>query len=323
MRAPSGPLKILVVDDDGFVRDMLQEILQGARHLVATAVDGQDALRRLSPAAGIELIISDMDMPGMSGLELLRAVREYDATLPIIILTGNQEIRVAIEALKQGANDYLLKDENLADTVAISIDHVMGMHRLKMENLRLLEDLARKNGELERLSLLDGLTGVANRRYFDRIITQEWSRALREQTSLAVVMIDIDDFKAYNDAYGHQQGDVCLQRVASALSAGLKRPSDFIARYGGEEFVAVLPDTSLEGARALSEAMRESVVALALAHAASRVCRHVTTSLGVASAVPDRDSELAELIKRADEALYAAKQGGRNRICTASAGEPT
>ena len=307
------PLKILVVDDDAFVRDMLKEILLSGQHVVATAVNGLDALRQLTPDAGIDLIISDMDMPEMSGLELLRTVRENNNAIPIIILTGNQEIRVAIEALKKGANDYILKDENIQDTVAISIDNVMGMHRLKMENLRLVEDLARKNRELERLSLLDGLTGVANRRYFDRIVQQEWSRASREQTPISVVMIDIDYFKPYNDTYGHQQGDACLQQVASALSAGLKRPSDFIARYGGEEFVAVLPDTGIEGAGSLAEAMRESVVRLALEHTASKVCPQVTISLGVASAIPGRESVHAELIKKADDALYAAKQGGRNR----------
>jgi len=314
----AAPLKILVVDDDSFVRDMLREILLSGRHLVATAVNGLDALRQLTPEAGFDLIISDMDMPGMNGLELLRTVRENGTTIPIIILTGNQEIRVAIEALKKGANDYILKDENIEDTVAIAIGNVMEMHRLKMENLRLVEDLARMNRELERLSLLDGLTGVANRRHFERTIQQEWSRASREQTPIAVVMIDIDFFKAYNDTYGHQQGDLCLQQVAAALSAGLKRPSDFIARYGGEEFVAVLPDTGLDGARRLAEAMRENVVNLGLEHRASRVCPLVTASLGFASAIPGRESAPAELIKNADEALYAAKQGGRNRAQSAS-----
>ncbi len=318
MSPQTPPLKILVVDDDSFVRDMLQEILLAGHHLVSTAVNGLDALRQLTPGSGIGLIISDMDMPGMSGLELLHTLRESGNAIPVIILTGNQEIRVAIEALKKGANDYILKDENINDTVAIAIGHVMEMHRLKMENLRLLEDLARKNSELERLSLLDGLTGVANRRYFDRIIQQEWSRATREQAPIAVVMIDIDYFKTYNDSYGHQQGDACLQQVAKALSATLKRPSDFVARYGGEEFVAVLPDTELAGAWALAEAMRENIQHLALEHAASKVCRHVTASLGVASAIPGRDSAHAELIKMADEALYAAKQGGRNRAQTAT-----
>lgn len=317
MSADAQPLKVLVVDDDNFVRDLLREILLSARHLVATAVDGRDALEQLTPDSGIDLIISDMDMPGMSGLELLRTLREGGNAIPVIILTGNQEIRVAIEALKKGANDYILKDENIMDTVAIAIDNVICMHRLKMENLRLIEDLARKNHELERLALLDGLTGVANRRYLDRIIQQEWSRALREQTPIAVVMIDVDFFKAYNDSYGHQQGDTCLQRVATALSAGLKRPGDFIARFGGEEFVAVLPDTGLEKAEALSETMRGNVARLALEHRASRVCPHVTVSLGVASAIPGRESVHADLLQKADEALYAAKQGGRNRTQSA------
>jgi diguanylate cyclase (GGDEF)-like protein len=318
MAADANPLKILVVDDDGFVRDMLGEILLSGGHQVTSAVSGQDALSRLTQDRGIELIISDMDMPGMSGLELLRAVRENGDATPVIFLTGNQEIRVAIEALKKGANDYILKDEHIEDTVAIAIGNVMELHRLKMENLRLVEDLARKNCELERLTLLDGLTGVANRRYFEKTIQQEWSRAVRERAPIAVVMVDIDCFKAYNDTYGHQQGDGCLRQVAAALSAGLKRPSDFIARYGGEEFVAVLPDTGLEGARQLAEAMRENVARLAREHRASSVCGHVTASLGVASVVPGREASYEELVKIADEALYAAKQQGRNRTSAAT-----
>jgi len=321
MAAGAKSLSILVVDDDGFVRDMLQDILLSGGHRVAIAVDGQDALRLLNADAGVDLVISDMDMPVMSGLELLRTLRENGSPTPIIFLTGNQELRVAIEALKKGANDYILKDEHIEDTVAISIANVMALHRLKMENLRLVEDLARKNFELERLTLLDGLTGVPNRRYLEKTIQQEWSRAVREQTPIAVVMVDIDCFKAYNDTYGHQQGDACLREVAAGLSAGLKRPSDFIARYGGEEFVAVLPDTGLEGARQLAEAMRENVARIAREHRASSVCGHITASFGVASIVPGRESSYDVLVKLADEALYSAKQQGRNRSCAAPQGQ--
>ena len=312
------PLKILVVEDDNLVREMLQEILTALGHSVNTAVDGHDALQQLTMDLELGLLISDMNMPEMSGLDLLRILREGGNLTPVIILTGNQEIRVAIEALKIGANDYILKDENLSDTVAISINTVMEMHSLKMENLRLVEDLKRKNRELERLSLLDALTGVANRRYFDNIIQEEWRRSLREQSPIAVVMIDIDYFKTYNDSYGHQQGDVCLQKVAKALSAGLKRPADFFARYGGEEFVGVMPETQLDGALQLSECMRKNVEQLALEHKASKVCGHVTVSMGVASTIPNPESTYDDLLQRADEALYTAKQEGRNRVRTAN-----
>ena len=313
VKGKSPPLKILVVDDDSFVRDMLTNILLSAQYAVLTAGDGLDALKQLTPESGIGLIISDMNMPGMSGLELLRTVREANKNIPVIILTGNQEIKVAIEAMKNGANDYILKDENIEHTVAVSVENVMEVHRLRTENQRLLVDLKRKNLELEILSLLDGLTGVANRRFFDNRSQQEWSRASREQKPISVVMIDIDYFKPYNDSYGHQQGDICLQLVASALSAALKRPSDFIARYGGEEFVAVLPGTEIEGAKQLAEAMRENVLKLAIAHKTSTVHPHVTISLGVASRVPKRFSSYSDLIRKADEALYAAKHAGKNR----------
>src|ERR1035437_4299877 len=148
MNADAQALKILVVDDDRFVLDMLTEILLAGQHVVFTAANAPDALQQLTADSGIDLIISDMDMPGMSGLDLIRAVRKSDTTIPIIILTGNQEIRVAVEAMKKGANDYILKDENIEHTIAISVENVMEMHRLRMENLRLVDDLARKNHEL-------------------------------------------------------------------------------------------------------------------------------------------------------------------------------
>ena len=163
-------------------------------------------------------------------------------------------------------------------------------------------------------SYVDGLTGIANRRYFDVALDRELRRAQRMKGPLSLLLIDIDSFKAYNDHFGHQQGDACLSTVAQALAANLKRPADVAARYGGEEFAAILPDTSLEQARLHANAIREHVAALALPHAASAYWPIVTLSIGVASFDPERLHEVPALIEAADKALYAAKHGGRNRV---------
>ena len=163
-------------------------------------------------------------------------------------------------------------------------------------------------------SYVDGLTGIANRRYFDVALDRELRRAQRMKGELSLLLIDIDSFKAYNDHFGHQQGDTCLATVAQALAAKLKRPADVAARYGGEEFAAVLPDTSLEQARLHANAIREHVAGLALQHAPAAHWPMVTLSIGVASFDRERLHEVPALIEAADKALYAAKHGGRNRV---------
>lgn len=163
-------------------------------------------------------------------------------------------------------------------------------------------------------SYVDGLTGIANRRYFDVALNRELRRAQRLGAELSLLMMDIDSFKAYNDHFGHQQGDTCLSAVAQALAGMLKRPADVAARYGGEEFAAILPDTSSAQARSLAGAIREHLAALALAHAPSAARPHVTLSIGVASFDTQRLNEAAPLIEAADKALYAAKRGGRDRV---------
>ncbi|GBC60117.1 diguanylate cyclase response regulator [Desulfonema ishimotonii] len=310
-------LKILVIDDDPFVRAMLGEILESSGYAVATASDGTAGLRRYSDDPEIGMIISDMNMPEMNGLAFVKALRQKDTGMPVIILTVNTEIELALETIRSGANDYLLKDENIEDTILISVQKVLTMYRLEQQNIRLIEDLARKNKELERLSFSDGLTGIPNRRYFDEGGKQEWGRALREQIPLSLIMIDIDDFKSYNDACGHQMGDRCLQQVAHTLQRSLRRFGDFIARYGGEEFAAVLPNTPLNGALAIAETMRSDVMALNLSHPTSAISDRITISIGVSSAVPARNSDLSGLIQQADQALYQAKQTGRNQVAAA------
>lgn len=171
---------------------------------------------------------------------------------------------------------------------------------------------------IKSLSYLDGLTGIPNRRYFDEQFDAEWRRALRHNTSISLIMCDIDCFKDYNDAYGHLSGDDCLRQVASTLSANLNRSGELVARYGGEEFAIVLPYSTLENAAILAEKLRSEIESLGIAHIESKVSRYITISLGVASIIPTRGLLFTSLISAADKALYMAKKEGRNRVKTYS-----
>lgn len=176
----------------------------------------------------------------------------------------------------------------------------------------------RLNRELERLVHQDALSGLANRRHFDAMINREWDRLRREERPLALLFIDVDHFKLFNDTYGHGRGDDCLAAVAGVLADAVRRPGDLAARYGGEEFVVLLPDTELGGARDVAERILAGVDALGITHAASDVCDHVTISIGVAVQVPDGASSALSLLHLADAALYAAKNAGRHRIVNAA-----
>ena len=176
------------------------------------------------------------------------------------------------------------------------------------------EELLSLNKELDRQASTDGLTGVANRRYLNEFVEREWARAVRENTTVAVIMVDIDFFKAYNDTYGHLAGDECLKRVARQLKNNIKRPADLVARYGGEEFAIVLPNTDVQGAEVIAENCRKSIETLAIVHGASSVSSVVTVSLGVAGSREAQCRAATDLFEGADSALYQAKQLGRNRV---------
>jgi diguanylate cyclase (GGDEF)-like protein len=198
--------------------------------------------------------------------------------------------------------------------VAGQLSTIVDKSRLYQELLATKQQLEVANRELARLASVDGLTGIPNRRYYDDQLQREWRRAVRERLPLVLLMIDVDFFKKFNDAHGHQQGDECLRQVARALEECLHRGGDFVARYGGEEFVVLLPNTDSGHGAVMGERLRESVAALQIPHDGGSVERHVTVSIGAAGTEPQRGDRAADLVEAADRALYEAKRAGRNRV---------
>jgi diguanylate cyclase (GGDEF)-like protein len=217
---------------------------------------------------------------------------------------------------------FLVAVAVVAVVVFVIVRALVSAHARREAALQKLVDartreLTEANLLLVEMSFSDPVTGIANRRRFDERIDMEWKRALRGRSPLAVVMIDIDRFKDYNDTCGHQMGDACLRAVAQALADALPRSGDAVARFGGEEFAVILPLTAVAGATRVAEQLRQRVEALAMPHTASDVARVVTISCGVAVMVPDGEQGAERLVRLADEALYRAKQAGRNRTVTA------
>lgn len=214
-----------------------------------------------------------------------------------ILITGNANDEIELFALTCGAVDFLVKP----------FKPILTLARVKLHLANVKE-----HRRLSSLSMTDGLTQIANRRYFDEFYSAEWRRACREQGSLGLIMMDIDHFKAFNDHYGHLQGDECLTSVAQQLKAAVQRPRDFVARFGGEEFIVLLPSIQAEGVRVVAERLQQVLANLKIPHAYSSAGQHVSLSMGLAWCEPDNDFRPDQLVAAADEALYSAKENGRN-----------
>jgi diguanylate cyclase (GGDEF)-like protein len=199
------------------------------------------------------------------------------------------------------------------DEVLMMIRDISEQQAALRDRIRAEKELQEANKTLELLAHTDGLTQIANRRYFDDYLLKEWQRLAREQLPLSLILLDIDHFKAYNDYYGHQAGDQCLISIAQAIKRTIKRPADLVARYGGEEFVIVLPMTNREGAIIVAQQIQQSIHDLAIFHQKSEVSNIVTISMGISSTIPDYKAQPDVLIAQADKLLYTAKQQGRNQ----------
>jgi len=274
------------------------------------------------------VILQDLVMPGVDGLTLVQRYRENPATrdIPIIVLSTKEEAATKGAAFAAGANDYLVKLPDSIELIARIRYHSRSyLNQLQRdEAYRALrqsqQQLLETNLELQRLTNSDGLTGLSNRRYFDEYLGAEWRRAQREQTQLAMLMIDVDAFKAYNDTYGHVAGDEVLRRVSTVIRDNCARAADLPARFGGEEFAMVLPATSPGGVRLLAEKVRRAVQALAIAHSGSPTSDCVTVSIGGAVLVPQPGDPSDRLVETADAGLYQAKRNGRNQVVMMSQG---
>ena len=219
----------------------------------------------------------------------------------------------------RGETTYLRADGTEVPVLSVVIAHrdAQGEVEFYSTIARDISEQKALQAQLFELAQTDGLTGVANRRAFDRALLDEWRRAMRQRTPIALIIADVDFFKRFNDSTGHLAGDACLQRLASTLRSGVRRPGELVARYGGEEFAVLLPNADRESAQAVAESLRHGVERLGLPHPDSPVCSYVTLSLGVATLVPRKGSKPDELLRRADQALYRAKEAGRDQVVLA------
>jgi diguanylate cyclase (GGDEF)-like protein len=300
---------ILVADDDRVTRACLRQAMEQEGYRVVEANDGESCLASFSDLKP-DVVLLDAVMPVMDGFTCCTNLQQMagGSRTPILIITALEDAESVNQAFAAGAADYVTKP----------IHWAVLFQRVKrlIQQVRLYEDLEKANHELKRLATFDGLTQVANRRHFDEYLQQEWQRMQREQDSLALILCDIDFFKAYNDTYGHQIGDDCLRQVAQALQRSAKRSVDLAARYGGEEFALILPNTDLEGAEQVARDIQLEIQSIAIPHRKSKVGEIITVSMGVATTVPVPFIAPQMLIEAADRALYQAKDEGRNCFCT-------
>lgn len=274
----------------------------------------------LNALLGINLFLIDTSS-SMEGLQLIHDLRRspvYKDT-PIIVTNESNRSEAMSSAFAYGANDFISKPVQVVELkarVRSGLRLKFEMERRKAREHELIEvtnQLTDLNELLSNLSLIDSLTSIPNRRCFDETLEQEWRRAARHGGDLTLMMVDVDHFKKYNDTYGHQMGDSCLQDIAKVLGGSLRRPGDLVARYGGEEFAVILPNTSAGQCQALLKTIQTNLAALKIEHVSSSTAKIVTISIGIASVNPHNTSDTADtLVGAADKALYQAKENGRN-----------
>ena len=318
-------VSILVVDDRPENLLVMESLLEDMDCRIIKAASGNEALS-LMLDYDFALVLMDVQMPGMDGFETAELMRGSERTryIPIIFVTAiSKEQKCIFKGYELGAVDYLFKPiemEILRSKVRVFlelynqkkiVEEQAAMLKLKVKELMELQEA---NHKLENLSTLDGLTSIPNRRSFNEYMEKSWRNSVRSSKPISMIMLDIDYFKAYNDNYGHLQGDDCLINVAKTLSLSLKRPLDFAARYGGEEFAVILPDTDSEGAVLIAETIRQNIEGIKLSHEYSKTSPYVTVSLGVSSKISEESDSIKEFIENADKALYRSKSNGRNLV---------
>ncbi len=321
-------LRVLLVDDDEENLQTLKESLRELNVCVVKAKSGRRAIDYLMKN-DVFLSIINVDMEEMNGFQLAEGMRNNEKTrnIPIVFMTSDsKEQKYIFRGYQLGAVDYLFKPVNkfvLTCKIKLFIDIYEKNYQLKKKTILLeskveeLIQLRESNYKLEKLSFYDSLTGLENRRRFDQILNREWNRAIREQKELSIIMLDVDNFKSYNDNYGHINGDECLKRLAKSLLSTVKRSCDSVARYGGEEFIVLLPSTHNKGAIEVAENIRKNIEAMNIVHEYSGISNRLTVSLGVNTVIPSISTSQMDFIEKADQALYSAKHIQKNIVSNA------
>jgi diguanylate cyclase (GGDEF)-like protein len=301
-RKRKAKLKILVVDDDSMVREVVAESVKAAGFEADECADGEEALAR-NARDPYDLIVTDMRLPGLDGLSLIKKLKSFKSDTDVIVMTGYGSIENAVECMKSGALEYLIKP--------FTVDQIQLAVR-KAADHRELRRRAQESQFYKELSYVDGLTGIHNRRYFDEALQAEVIKAKRFGSGLVLLMIDIDDFKIYNDCNGHQKGDEALSKMGRILKSAC-RGYDIVTRYGGEEFAVLFPGATTRNAYELASRIVKEVRQTHFDGEQALPSGALTISMGVAC-FPEDALDATDLIRRADEALYEAKNTGKNRI---------
>lgn len=327
-QTPYHQAKILIVDDKIDNLELLSTICNLHGFETFTSDDSESVIE-LAQAICPNVILLDICMPKMDGYSVCEVLKSNSITkdIPIIFISAFKEVENKTQAFEMGGNDYITKPFEVEDVIA-RIENQLKFHRIQVELKEKNQELAKEvherqtaetklielNEELSKLATLDSLTNIANRRYLSEILTKEWQIGKREYSPLSFILGDIDYFKFYNDCFGHQAGDICLQQVAKVISKTVNRSGDLAARYGGEEFAIILPQTKVEDALLVAERICQQVKNLNISHPNSLVSDRITMSLGVSSTIPsDKHTEI-QLLGSADKALYEAKKQGRDRV---------
>ncbi len=297
---------ILIVEDNDKDAKLIQNYLRGEAYIIKQAKDGEEAISR-ARQENIDLILLDILLPGMNGFEVCRRLKVMDQTkdIQVVAITSLNDMESKVKGIDLGADDYLVKPIN--------------MHELRVR----LKALVKKKAYLDRLhadyemavhsAITDKLTGLYNHAYFEHFLGLEVKRSLRQNMPVSLMMLDIDDFKKYNDTLGHLAGDQILSELGQLLKMNI-REIDVAARYGGEEFSVVLPGIDLKGAETTAERIREVIYTNDFAPELSLASKKLSVSIGVAACPSDAET-VQELINKADMALYKAKREGKNRVC--------
>jgi diguanylate cyclase (GGDEF)-like protein len=306
-------MKILLVDDAQLERMQLQIRLKQLGHDVKVAASGREALALYS-AFDPELVLLDISMPEMDGFEVASEIRQrYKADwIPIIFLSSHEEPEMIAKAIDAGGDDYLVKPVNkiVLQSKLVAMQRIAQMRReLKQASSQLEE----ANRALQHQANEDGLTKLFNRRYMDEKLTELIQWHGRHKMPLSLILMDVDHFKAFNDNYGHTEGDQCLISIAQFLDVMFIRSGDYVGRYGGEEFVILLSLSDPASAEENASRVLEGIVSLNIPHEYSQTADRVTLSLGVYSTIPTGTESVNELYERADKLLYQAKRNGRNQ----------